>query len=133
MTAEQSLRQVLSDYYAAFSTLEIQAVLPYFHQPALLIGPQGVTALPTPVALVPVFAPVMEDLRRQDYQRSEYDLQQLKLLDNKSALVTGVAIRYARDGKELSRAGLTYLLHKTGETSGRAEAWKFAVMVLHDS
>jgi len=133
MNAEQSLRQVLSEYYAAFSTLDIQAVLPYFHQPALLIGPQGVIALPTPAALVPVFGPVMEDLRRQGYQRSEFDLQQLKLLDGKSALATGVAIRYARDGKELSRAGLTYLLHRTGGTSGRAGAWKFAVMVLHDS
>ena len=126
MTAEQSLRQVLSDYYAAFSTLDIQAVLPYFHQPALLIGPQGIIALPTPTALVPVFAPVMEGLRRQNYQRSEFDLQLLKLLDGKSALATGVAVRYTRDGKELSRAGLTYLLRKTGET------WKFAVMVLHD-
>jgi hypothetical protein len=76
---------------------------------------------------VPVFGPVMENLRRQDYECSEFDLQLLKLLDNKSALATGVAIRYARDGKELSRAGLTYLLHKTGDN------WKFAVMVLHDS
>jgi ketosteroid isomerase-like protein len=126
MTAEQSLRQVLSDYYAAFSTLDIQAVLPYFHQPALLIGPQGIIALPTPTALVPVFGPVMEGLRRQNYQRSEFDLQLLKLLDGKSALATGVAVRYTRVGKELSRAGLTYLLRKTGET------WKFAVMVLHD-
>ncbi len=126
MTAEQSLRQVLSDYYAAFSALDIQAVLPYFHQPALLIGPQGIIALPTPTALVPVFAPVMEGLRRQNYQRSEFDLQLLKLLDGKSALATGVAVRYTRVGKELSRAGLTYLLRKTGET------WKFAVMVLHD-
>src|SRR5947207_6683070 len=133
MTAERSLRQVLSDYYAAFSTLDIQAVLPYFHQPALLIGPQGVITLPTPAALVPVFGPVMEGLRRQDYQRSEFDLQLLKLLGDGSALATGVAIRYAREGKELSRAGLTYLLHKTDETSGRAGAWKFAVMVLHDS
>jgi hypothetical protein len=108
MTAEQSLRQVLSDYYAAFSTLDIQAVLPYFHQPALLIGPLGVIALPTPAALVPVFGPVMDDLRRQDYQRSELDLQQLKLLGDKSALATGVAIRYARDGRELSRASLTW-------------------------
>jgi hypothetical protein len=58
----------------------------------------------------------MENLRRQDYECSEFDLQLLKLLDNKSALATGVAIRYARDGKELSRAGLTYLLHKTATT-----------------
>lgn len=125
MTAEETLRHILSDYYAAFSTLEIEAILPYFHEPALLIGPQGVIPLPKPAALVPVFGPVMENLRQQGYQRSELDLQQLNFLGNKSAMATGVAIRYGRDGKELSRAGLTYLLHKSGET------WKFAAMVLH--
>lgn len=125
MTAEETLHHILSDYYAAFSTLEIEAILPYFHEPALLMGPQGVIPLPKPAALVPVFGPVMENLRRQGYERSEYDLHQLNMLGDSSALATGVAIRYARNGKELARAGLTYLLHKTGDT------WKFAVMVLH--
>jgi hypothetical protein len=41
-------------------------------------------------------------------------------------LVTGVAIRYKRNGQELERAGVTYVLHK-------AEAgWKIAVIVMHD-
>jgi hypothetical protein len=37
---EADVTQVLADYYRAFSTLEVQAVLPYFHEPSLLIGPK---------------------------------------------------------------------------------------------
>ena len=41
---EEAATRVLADYYSAFSTLEVRAVLPYFHEPSLFIGPQGVFA-----------------------------------------------------------------------------------------
>jgi hypothetical protein len=72
MNNEQAVKRVLSDYYNAFSTLDVQFVLPYFHQPALLIGPLGVIAIPTPAAVVPIFGPVMEDLRQRKYRRSGF-------------------------------------------------------------
>jgi ketosteroid isomerase-like protein len=127
MTNEAAVTKFLSDYYAAFSTLNIQAILPYFHEPALLVGPLGVIPLPTPAALVPVFSPVMENLRQRQYGKSELKLQQLKLLSATSALAVGVAIRLKTDGEELERAGVTYLMHKT------ENGWKFAVFVLHDA
>jgi hypothetical protein len=127
MTNEAAVTQLLSDYYAAFSTLNIQAILPYFHEPSLLVGPLGVIPLPTPAALVPVFSPVMENLRRRQYGQSELKLQQLKLLSATSALAVGVAIRLKTDGEELERAGVTYLMHKA------ESGWKFAVVVLHDA
>ena len=125
MNDEEAVKQVLSDYYNAFSTLDVQSILPYFHQPALLIGPLGVIAIPTQAAVVP--NPVMEDLRQQKYRRSELSLQQFKLLSATSALAVGAAIRYKADGQELERVGVTYLLHKGND------GWKFAVMVLHDT
>jgi ketosteroid isomerase-like protein len=125
MTNEAAVTQVLADYYSAFSTLDVRAILPYFHEPALLIGPPGVGAAPTSAALVSIFAPVMEDLRARGYGRSELSLQQVKRLSATAALASGVARRYKADGQELERAGVTYLLH-------RAEAgWKIAVVVLH--
>jgi len=126
MTNEEAVTKVLSDYYAAFSTLSVQAILPYFHEPALLVGPLGVSPLPTPSALVPIFGPAMENLRRREYGQSELRLQLLKLLSATSALAVGVAIRNKTDGRELERVGVTYLLRK-GEGG-----WKFAVVVLHD-
>ena len=127
MTNEEAVKQILFDYYNAFSTLDVQSILPYFHQPALLIGPLGVIALPIADALVPIFGPVMEDLRQREYRRSELSLQQLNLLRATSALATGIAIRRKANGQELERVGVTYLLHK-GDNG-----WKFAVMVLHDT
>jgi len=127
MTNEEAVTKFLSDYYAAFSTLNIQAILAYFYEPALLVGPSGVLPLPTAAALVPIFSPVMENLRRRQYGHSELKLQQLKLLSATSALAIGVAIRLKTDGQELERAGVTYLLHKTERD------WKFAVLLLHDA
>jgi hypothetical protein len=124
---EDAVNQVLTDYYKAFSTLTIQSILRYFHQPALLIGSSGVIALPTAEAVVPIFGPVMENLRQREYCRSEFSLQQLRLLSATSALAMGVAIRYKTDGQEMERVGITYLLHK-GDSG-----WKFAVMALHDT
>jgi hypothetical protein len=127
MNNEDAVNQVLTEYYRAFSTLTVQSILRYFHQPALLIGPSGVIALPTAEAVVPIFGPVMENLRQRKYLRSEFSLQQLRLLSATSALAIGVAIRYQTDGQEMERVGLTYLLHK--DDSG----WKFAVMALHET
>jgi ketosteroid isomerase-like protein len=124
---ENAVKQVLTDYYKAFSTLTIQSILRYFHQPALLIGPSGVIALPTAEAVVPIFGPVMENLRQRGYGRSELSLQQLRLLSSTSALATGAAIRYNTDGQEMERVGVTYLMYKADS------GWKFAVMTLHDA
>jgi hypothetical protein len=126
MNNEDAVNQVLADYYKAFSTLTVESILPYFHQPALLIGPSGVFALPTAEAVVSIFGPVMENLRQREYRRSEFSLQHLRLLSAASALATGVAIRYKTDGQEMERVGLTYLLYKSDG------GWKFAVMALHD-
>ena len=34
--ASDAVLRVLGDYYTAFSTLDVQAILPYFHQPSML-------------------------------------------------------------------------------------------------
>ena len=101
--------------------------MPYFHEPCLLISPQGVYAAPTCAALVAVFTLAIEGLRARGYGRSELSLQQLKLLSATAASARGVALRYKTDGQELDRVGVTYLLHKA-ETG-----WKIAVLVIHDT
>ena len=119
--------QTLLDYYRAFSTLEVQAVLPYFHEPSMLISPQGVFATPTFAAIASVFTIVMEGLRTKEFGRSELSVGYVKSLSASEILVTGVAIRYKRDGQELERAGVTYVLHKT------EMGWKIAVIIMHDA
>ena len=123
---EDAALRTLADYYRAFSTLDVQAVSPYFHEPSLLISPQGVFPAPTFAAVAGLFTHVMEGLRAKEFGRSELSVGSVTSLSASATLVTGVAIRYKRDGQELERAGVTYVLH-------RAEAgWKIAVIVMHD-
>jgi len=124
--ANESVHQVIADYYRDFSTLNVQAILPYFHAPSLLVGPQGVIPIPDRAALAAVFGPLMEGLRAKGYGRSELELGYVKLLSSSAALIGGVAVRYKIDGRLLERAGVTYVLHKT------ARGWKFATVILHD-
>jgi hypothetical protein len=40
--ADEAVNQVIAEYYRDFSTLNVQAILRYFNEPSLLVGPQGV-------------------------------------------------------------------------------------------
>jgi ketosteroid isomerase-like protein len=123
---EEAVSRVLDDYYSAFSTLDVQAVLPYFQEPALLIGPGGMFMAPTRAALPTAFTPTMEGLRARGYARSELSMRDVKSLNVTTTLVDGVAIRYKLDGQELDRAGVTYVLLRADSN------WKIAVLILHD-
>lgn len=127
MTDQTAVRDTLDEYYRAFSTLSIQAILPYLDQPALLVGPLGVLALPMPAAIEPIFGPVLERLGTRGYARSEPASLEVRILGTQSAFATGTAIRYKTDGEELERSGISYLMHKADDD------WKIAVMVLHET
>ena len=77
--ADEAVNQLITDYYRNFSTLNVQSILPHFHEPSLLIGPQGVIPIPNHAALVAVFGPVMESLRAKGYGRSELELTYVDL------------------------------------------------------
>jgi hypothetical protein len=119
--------RVLHEYYSAFSTLHVEAVLPFFHEPSLLISPQGVFAATTHTLLAAAISPTMEGFRARGFGRTELCVRNLKLLSSTASLVEGVARRYKLDGQELDQAGVTYVLHKADS------GWKIAVIVIYDA
>lgn len=123
---QAAVLQALAEYYIAFSTREVQAILPSLHEPALIVGAQGVFAANNRGELETAFARILEGLRVKGYGRSEFRLGSAKSLSETDALVTGVAVRYKLDGQELEQAGVTYAMHKA---DGR---WKIAVLIVHD-
>jgi hypothetical protein len=127
MNQQSEVIQVLTDYYTAFSSLDVQVFLPYFHEPSLLVGPQGIIAAPTHAVLATAFAPAIKGLQARGFGRSELSVRHSRMLSATAALVTGVAIRYKSDGQELERFGVTYILHN------KDRDWKIAVVVLHDA
>jgi len=95
--ANEAVNQVIVDYYRDFSTLNVQAILPYFNEPSLLVGPQGVIPIPDRAALAAVFGPVMEGLRTKGYGRSELELDYVKSLSSSAAwAATGAGGRNLR-------------------------------------
>jgi hypothetical protein len=118
--------RVLHEYYSAFSTLTVAAVLPYFHEPSMLIGPQGAFAATDHRLLATAVSPAMEGLRARGFGRTELIVRELNRLNAATTLVAGVAQRYKIDGRELDQAGATYVLHKSDS------GWKIAVLILHD-
>ncbi len=126
MDNQQAVIGALVDYYAAFSTLDVSAVLPYFHEPSLLMGPRGVFVAPTHEVLTPALTAVIDSLRARGFGRSELSVQRVESLSPSAALVTGVALRYRVDGQELERVGVTYALYHADSH------WKIAVLIVHD-
>jgi ketosteroid isomerase-like protein len=124
--ADETVKQIIADYYRDFSSLNVQTILTYFNEPSLLVGPQGVIPAPGHRSVEAVFGPVMEGLRAKGYGRSEFEPAYIKTLSSSVAIMIGTAVRYKADGGELERAGVSYVLHKT------ANGWKFATMMLHD-
>jgi ketosteroid isomerase-like protein len=122
-----AVAQALTDYYRAFSTLDAQAVLPYFHEPSQLVSPAGVVLMPTRTAVAAVFQPAMDGLRARDFAKSELTNLHLKGLSATTAIAGGVAVRRKTDGQELERAGVVYLVQKTGA------GWQIATIVIHDA
>ena len=119
--------QALADYYKAFSTLDAQAVRPYFHEPSQLVSPAGVVPTPTRAAVATAFQPVMETLRARGFAKSELTNLHLKRLSATTVIAGGVAVRRKTDGHELDRAGVVYLLQKVNA------AWHIATVVIHDA
>jgi ketosteroid isomerase-like protein len=122
-----AVTQVLTDYYRDFSTLDAQAVLPYFHEPAQLVSPAGVVPTPTRATVAAAFQPVMDGLRSRHFAKSELINLHLKRLSVNTVIAGGVAVRRKTDGQELERAGVVYLMQRT------KAGWQIATIVIHDA
>ena len=125
MSSEADVTGFLTEYYRTFGTLDIAAILPFFHEPTMIMGPPGVFVAPDASVLTTFLKPGIEDLRNRGYTGSELQLRSLALLSHTAAFATGVAVRYGQGGTELERVGVSYLLHKS------ASGWKIAVLVIH--
>src|SRR5690349_8225880 len=119
----QSPLQALHEYYTAFSSLELDAIVSYFCEPCMSIGLQGVFSAGSRPELAKAFTPFVEGLRAKGYRRSEFEDPQVTNLSEAVVLVRGVAVR-SMDHGETERVPISYLMHLTDA------GWKIAVMVL---
>ena len=118
--------QFLKDYYATFSTLDIESIATFFQEPCIFISPQGVVAAQTSEHIKDIFKLIAEGLRSKGYGRSELINLKVQRLSAATMLASGIADRYKANGEELERVGVTYVLQKSDD------GWKIAVIIIHD-
>src|SRR5438876_11923193 len=104
----------IHDYYNAFSTLELDACVPFFTLPCMFIGLRGTFAVTSREDLAKVLGPTLEALKTKDYHRSEFIETQLTTLTDNTALARGVEYRYQPPGPGLRGVAFNTRVHKPG-------------------
>ena len=122
LRAIDSFRQ----YADAFQSLDAKAVARHFHEPAMLIAPQGVLALPTAAAVEAAYSRVMADLPARGYSRTEFSGLSERRLNDDLAVVTGAGVWKNASGEEFSRFGVTYTLRRVAST------WRIVVAAIYE-
>ena len=119
--------QFLTKYYSAFSTLDVEMIAPFFHDPCIIVSPQGVQAMPTHNDVKAVFSVIADTLRSKGYGRSELINLEVQRMSDTASFASGIAVRYKTNGEQLERVGVTYILQKS------ERGWRIAVTVIHDA
>ena len=102
----------------------MNAIVSYFCEPCMSVGPQGVFSVGTRTELAKALNAFVEDLREKGYAKSEFTDSELTPLTERAVLLKGNAVRYVGGGQELERLSISYLMSFT------SDGWKIAVMVL---
>jgi hypothetical protein len=127
MSDTTTITEFLNAYYRTFSTLNVESIAPFLHEPCVFLSPQGVTAAPNHEVVKEVFKTIAKDLLAKNYGRSELTQLNVERMSATTMLGEGVAVRFTTDGRELERVGVTYILQKS------ANEWRIAVTVIHDA
>jgi hypothetical protein len=120
------------DYNDAFGRGDLSVIGQHCNVPFVVIASPtrsvagaattGVKVLPTIAEIEAFYGGIQRDLRARDYSHSTVSELHIKLLDQTTALASGVFVRHKMDGSELETIGATCLLLKTeGE-------WKIGVV-----
>lgn len=118
--------EAFHDYAADFGRLDARAVATHFHQPAMLVGPPGVSIFASHADVEAFYGKVMGDLRTRGYVRTDFGELREQRLDDGLAVVSGPGVWRAADGRALGdRFAMSYTFRRTGE------GWRVLVAVIH--
>src|SRR5215831_8147601 len=63
----QTALEAIHEYYDAFSTLDLRAIVSHFCEPSMTVTPSGVLSAPNHTALAESLAPLVDGLRAKAY------------------------------------------------------------------
>jgi ketosteroid isomerase-like protein len=112
-------------YTQAFQALDPKAVSRHFHEPAILITPQGVVALSTVAEVEHAYARIIAELPALGYAGTEFSPLTERRLGDDLALVTGGGTWKKATGERFMAFGMTYTLRRSDDT------WRIVVAAIH--
>ena len=122
-----AIEKFYDHYLDTFHGGDAKALVAFYHTPCLFVTVDGVTLLSDEMQVQQSFEQVIQGLKLKDYDHSTVSDVQIRLLGQKTAMFSGLGVRYTRDGAELERLGATYTLQRVNT------AWKFVTLVAHAS
>ena len=120
-----AILQALSEYQRGFSGHRPEVAQCSYHKPCSFINEQGVTLLASRAQIEAFLSSIIKDLQAREWSHSEWLEIFIRPMDEDSAIVSTVAVRYKTDESELERAGGTYAFRKT------EDGWKIAMTLSH--
>ena len=121
---DSGVLEAFRQYTQAFQALDARAVARHFHEPALFITPTDVASLPTTEVVEQTYARVMADMP-PDYVRTEFSPLTEHRLSDDLAMVSGSGAWKNAANEDLMPFGMTYTLHRSGQT------WRIVVAAIH--
>lgn len=122
---EEEVTGTLQAYESAWSRHDAAAISSFYYEPAMRVGRGGPVVRPTRADQAAFFSGFMPGLVQQGYAYSALEETNVRLLDARTAVASGITVRYKADGTVLDRLGVTYGLYKTND------GWKIFISATH--
>jgi uncharacterized protein (TIGR02246 family) len=124
-TEEESVKDALQAYEAAWSRHDARAVASFYYEPAMRVSKGGPVVRGTTAEQQTFFDAFLRGLVERGYARSAWEELEVRLLDPQTALASGITVRYREDGSVLERVAVTYALRNT------EAGWKIFMSATH--
>lgn len=121
----QTVKETLRAYEQAWSRHDGRAVASFYYEPAMRVTTGGPVVRATRAEQETFFTGFLAGLVERGYARSTWEKLDVHLLDAKTAIASGVTVRYRADGSVFERVALTYALWST------ADGWKIFLTATH--
>lgn len=121
----EEVRQTLQAYEQAWSAHDAHAVSAFYFEPAMRVSKGGPAVRATRADQENFFDGYLRAIVARGYDHGEWESLDARLLDSRTAIASGISVRYRADGSVLERVALTYELWRD------EEGWKIFLSATH--
>jgi ketosteroid isomerase-like protein len=121
----QAVTKVLYAYEEAWSHHDATAIAGFYVEPAIRVSANGPIVRETQAAQTAFFNGLLMSLVNQGYERSTWSHLEVRILDSRTAIASGVVTRFRADGSVFQSQAVTYGMWDT------TQGWKIFVSATH--